>query len=119
MPLVVILLHQRIAARQLGRYGCGQRRQRVGHIVRMVILRANQFIRQLGIAKRQVAQAGITQRTLTDIGMLNAVAVELVGVVNRQELVSQLFRQRAGQRFAHRRDGKRIDNRKQLRHFIR
>ena len=118
VPFVVILLHQRITARQLGRYGRRQRRQRVGHIVRLMILRANQFIRQSGFAKRQVAQAGVTQRTLADIGMLNAVAVELIGVVNRQELVRQLFRQRAGQRFAHRGDGDRIDNRKQLRHFI-
>ena len=50
--------------------------------------------------------------------MFHAIARQLVDVVNREELVRQLFCKRAGQRFANRRNGDRVDYRKQLGDFI-
>ena len=84
----------------------------------MMILGLHQLICQFNIAKSQIAQAGIAQGTFTDIGMVYAIAVELVGVVNHQQLIGQLFRQRTGQRFAHRRDGNRIDDGEQFGDFV-
>ena len=119
MPLVVVLLHQRIAARQFGGNACAQRGQRVGHVIRFVILLAHQSVRQLGFAKRQIAQAGIAQRTFTNVRVLNAISVKLVGVINGEELIGQFCSQRTGQRFTHRHDGNRVDDVKQLGDFSR
>ena len=119
MPLVVILLHQRIAARQFGGNACAQRGQRVGHVIRLVILLAHQGVRQLGFTKRQIAQAGVAQRTFTNVRVLNAISVKLVGVINGQELIGQLSSQRTGQRFTHRHDRDRVDDVKQLGDFSR
>ena len=46
MPALVERRQQRIAARQLGRDRGGQRRQRIGHVIRPAILFAHQPIRQ-------------------------------------------------------------------------
>ncbi len=60
MPLIVILLHQRIAARQLRRHRSEPRaRQRIGHIIGVAILFADQRISQLRLAKRREAQASV------------------------------------------------------------
>ena len=118
MPFVVILLHQRIAARQLSGNRRRQRGQRVGHVIRLVILRRHQLIAQRRFCERQIAQAGIAQGALTDIGMLHPVAVELIGVIYREEFVRQLVRQGAGERLAHGGDGDRIDNGEHLGDFV-
>ena len=59
MPLIIILLHQRVTARQLRRDRRRQRRQRIGHIIGFMVLLAHQRIRQVGFTKGQEAQAGI------------------------------------------------------------
>ena len=118
MPFIVILLHQRIAARQLGGNRCRQGGQRVGHVIRLVILRRHQLIAQRWLRKRQIAQAGIAQGTLTNIGVLHTVAVEFIGVINREEFVRQFVRQSAGERFAHGGDGDWIDNGEHLGDFV-
>ncbi|MNE10503.1 hypothetical protein D3C80_1032200 [compost metagenome] len=41
MPFVIILLHQRVAAWQLGGNGGTQRGQRIGHVIGVVILLAD------------------------------------------------------------------------------
>ena len=109
-PLVVVLLHQRIAARQLGGNACGQRGQGIRHVIGFVVLLADQRVRQLCLTKRQIAQAGIAQGTFTDIRMFHPIPVQLVGVVNGEELICQFGRQRAGQRFTHGDDGNRVDD---------
>ncbi len=119
VPFVIVFLHQRIAARQFSGNACRQGRERIGHVIRFVILFAHQRVRQPGLTKRKVAQAGIAQGTLADIRMLHAIGIKLVGVVERQELVRQFGRQRAGQRFAHRHNGNRVDDVEQLRNFSR
>ncbi len=59
-------------------------------------------------------QAGVTQRALADIRVIDTVAGEFMRVVDRQQFISKLGRQRAGQRVVHRRDGLRIDGLEQL-----
>ena len=119
MPLVVVLLHQRIAARQFGGNACSQRGQRIRHVIGFVVLLADQRVRQLCLTKRQIAQAGIAQGTFTDIRMFHPIRVQLVGVINGEELICQFGRQRAGQRFTHGDDGNRINDVKQLGDFSR
>ncbi len=118
MPFVIVLLHQRIAARQLSGNRRRQGGQRVGHVICLVILRRHQLIAQRRFRKRQIAQAGIAQSALTNIGVLHPIAVELIGVINREEFVRQFVRQGAGERFAHGGDGDRIDNREHLGDFV-
>ncbi|MNE10502.1 hypothetical protein D3C80_1032190 [compost metagenome] len=51
--------------------------------------------------------------------MFNAIFIQPVGGVNRQELIRQLSRKRSGQRFTHSGDGNGIDDIKQLSDFVR
>ena len=96
VPLIVILLHQRVTTRKLRSDCRGYRRQRIGHIVRFTVLLAYQRVSQMGFAKSQESQAGVTQRTLANIGMLNAVLIKMISVIDGEEFIRQLGRQRAG-----------------------
>ncbi len=81
MPLIVILLHQRIAARQLRRHRSEQGRQRIGHIIGRDLLFADQRISQL---RRQTpGSAGKhCQRALTDIAVINTILIQMIGVID-------------------------------------
>ena len=50
----------------------------------------------MGFAKGQETQAGVTQRTLANIGMLNAVLIKMISVIDGEEFICQFGRQRAG-----------------------
>ena len=84
MPLVVVLLHQRVTAWQLCSNRRRKRRQRIGHIVRFVELFAHQHISQMRFTKSEEAQAGITQSAFCNIFMLNTVLALVIRVVNSQ-----------------------------------
>ena len=61
-----------------------------------MVLLAYQRVSQMGFAKGQETQAGVTQRTLANIGMLNAVLIKMISVIDGEEFIRQLGRQRAG-----------------------
>ncbi|MNE02912.1 hypothetical protein D3C80_953960 [compost metagenome] len=117
VPAFVKGRQQRVAARQLRRHRSGQSRQRIGHIIRLAILLRHQSVGQRFIAKGQVTQAHVAQRTFRDASMFNPVAVGLVSVINRQPLIGHFLRQTADDRFVHHGDRFRIDSGKQLGNF--
>ena len=118
MPLVVVLLHQRVTARQL----CGnrrrKRRQRISHIVCFVELLAHQHISQMRFTKSEETQAGITQSAFCNIFMLNTVLALVIRVVNSQQLIRQFSRQSTSECFAYFGNSNRVDDIEQFSHFI-
>ena len=84
VPLVVVLLHQRVTARQLCSNRCRKRCQRIGHIVCFMVLLAHQHVSQMRFTKSKEAQAGITQSAFCNIFMLNTVLALVIRVVNSQ-----------------------------------
>ena len=118
MPLVVVLLHQRVTAWQL----CSNRRrkrcQRIGHIVCFMVLLAHQHVSQMRFTKSKEAQAGITQSAFCNIFMLNAVLALVIRVVNSQQLIRQFSRQSTSECFAYFGNSNRVDDIEQFSHFI-
>ena len=118
MPLVVVLLHQRVTAWQL----CSNRRrkrcQRIGHIVCFMVLLAHQHVSQMRFTKSKEAQTGITQSAFCNIFMLNAVLALVIRVVNSQQLIRQFSRQSTSECFAYFGNSNRVDDIEQFSHFI-
>ena len=118
MPLIVVLLHQRVTARQL----CSNRRrkrcQRIGHIVCFMVLLAHQHVSQMRFTKSKEAQAGITQSAFCNIFMLNTVLALVIRVVNSQQLIRQFSRQSTSECFAYFGNSNRVDDIEQFSHFI-
>ena len=96
MPFVVVFLHQRVTTRQLCCDRRRQRRQRISHVIRFTVLLAYQRVSQMGFAKGQESQAGIAQRTFANIAMLYAILIKMISVIDGEEFIRQLGRQRAG-----------------------
>ncbi|CAH0326355.1 hypothetical protein SRABI106_04623 [Rahnella aquatilis] len=118
MPALIVSRHQGFTARQLRGNRRRHRRQRIRHVISLLKLRSDKLICQRHIGKGQIMQAGVTQRTFTDIFMHDTVCRQTVSVVNRQEFIRHFVCQTTGDRIVNSADRFRIDNIEQFSNFI-